>query len=663
MKKYRGIVYILIFIFGILYIHNLTISPELKVKAISKLYMEDVAWNIYFDIGEGFPENPDYTVGTDKDTRFQIELFTDISPQFYEAQGIKIVIKSKERFLLRSLEIYNHGLQVKKYSINDIQQLFVFSPEYLCQMEEPYWIIDASEEAVTMTSTENFIQEFKEAQHIIAPIKQNIYFYFVLLIIIIALSDYFIHRLIYNKKSYGALLYQYKEKLKNAFKLLFRWFTQPEGMPRILLRYIIPGLLVFALLCVTIIVLKSKLYGHCDEHVTRFAIDYYMGKWLPPDSRSRWMAGTFSTMGNARLRESTWFYFIAGKLGWLISGLTHLTTYFRMLNLLMFVLLVTWVLRQKNRKPWMYLCIAINPQIWYLFSYATSDAWDLFWSFVVIYELAEDNSLLRKYIKGVTQERKLAVIQLIFSGLLFSFVFQAKDNYYVILLFSFIILFLELFEYGKGKVGIVIRRYISIVIMCLSFVGIKLLLKQVGVWIFEKSGEEKAANVIKADPLFQVYEGTSRRLRQQGVSFGEMMEKGPLRTLYASMTGTYGSMEYPSGGIYQMIYGIFVLLLLGILFWFLFSYGNKIRKIEILIVIMLWGLMVFMVLWHCWTGDYQPQGRYLLPCFLMIGYLGAKADKKIWSNWLFTLCIFCLTTLSLYSYIFVGMYHMLYKLY
>ena len=89
----------------------------------------------------------------------------------------------------------------------------------------------------------------------------------------------------------------------------------------------------FALACA--MSLFSKHYSHPDETVTRMATDYYLAGWLRPDMNSSMVSGTFSMWGHNRLAESSLYYFLAGKVGWLFREFFYIPTYYRMFNLLL----------------------------------------------------------------------------------------------------------------------------------------------------------------------------------------------------------------------------------------------------------------------------------------------------------------------------------------
>ena len=63
------------------------------------------------------------------------------------------------------------------------------------------------------------------------------------------------------------------------------------------------------------------------------------------------------------------------------------------------------------------------------------------------------------------------------------------------------------------------------------------------------------------------------------------------------------------------------------------------------------GALIGAVLYHCWTVDFQAQGRYLLPLIGMMGIVLYETRRAV-SNLLATICYVWIIGLSFYSYIF-----------
>lgn len=194
------------------------------------------------------------------------------------------------------------------------------------------------------------------------------------------------------------------------------------------------------------------------------ATDYYLAGWLRPDMNSSMVSGTFSMWGHNRLAESSLYYFLAGKVGWLFREFFYIPTYYRMFNLLLLggMLLFCWKRREKHLWPIVALCM--TPQIWYLFSYATSDAWDWFCGFVMVCMILRKE----KYLYGQESIRKLVLNGLIYS-FIFAMILMGKSNYLVLLGIAFVDFLLGWFQHKAQRLSIFI---LYLAILAASF-GIK----------------------------------------------------------------------------------------------------------------------------------------------------------------------------------------------
>lgn len=157
---------------------------------------------------------------------------------------------------------------------------------------------------------------------------------------------------------------------------------------------------LFSLLSLAIVMavfvmsLFSITYGHPDEDETRGSIDYYLAHWGLPDFDDVSLQNAYSNYGTVRLTERSFYYILAGKFGWICKNIFHISAYYRMFNVLLLVLLVAWILAKGRKDKWMFAFLFATPQLWYLFSYATSDAWDIFIGFFVVTEAIREDGLI-----------------------------------------------------------------------------------------------------------------------------------------------------------------------------------------------------------------------------------------------------------------------------
>jgi len=383
--------------------------------------------------------------------------------------------------------------------------------------------------------------------------------------------------------------------------------------------------------------------------VTKKAIDYYLGKWFPPDLRSEGAVGTFSDFGYSRLCEVTWYYLLAGKIGWIISQVIPITTYYRMLNVLLFVIIACICVKYCKKEPWLYLAIGITPQFWYLFSYATSDGWDLFWSFVVMYELAYSESALHKFIEKRSNK---PVMTLLLCGVMFGCVLAAKKNFYIILLFAFIVLLQKLFEGGIENFKPRLIAYIELLGVAFTSVGIL----YIPDFLLYGDLDAKTKVVNKAAKLNKHIEFVVNKkvtLKKEGLSVFEVIkEKAPIQKTFQSSVGNYGWLEFGGPTPYVVLMLILSVIVVAMIAFYLFRKKGWYR-VEAFMLPAFVVLMYAIVVYWCWSGDFQPQGRYTMPIYLIVAYYASRV-KEIFKNKFFITVSLLLGVLSLFSFAFIG---------
>ena len=122
---------------------------------------------------------------------------------------------------------------------------------------------------------------------------------------------------------------------------------------------------------------------HPDEMQTRAAIDYYRTHWIQPDVRSPFVAETVSGYGMTRLSEINLYYPLAGYF----ANLCGFAMSFRALGMAMIAILGCFVLKNIKKDRYLTILFFATPQLWYLFSYATSDAYDYLFAVFAAYEI------------------------------------------------------------------------------------------------------------------------------------------------------------------------------------------------------------------------------------------------------------------------------------
>lgn len=399
---------------------------------------------------------------------------------------------------------------------------------------------------------------------------------------------------------------------------------------------------IIMLLSVVLVVLmssQSRYDMHPDEYVTKAAIDYYLNHWLPPDIRSADIRHTFSNYGYTRLREWTVYYFLAGKIGLIFKELFHYTYYYRVFNFLLYIIMIGIVIYNIKRESWLIMSVALTPQLWYIFSYATSDAWDFFCSFLLIYQAVAKDSILNKALEDKCSCRRKIMACAIF-GILSAFIMMGKKNYYLILLLLFIIFLFKLFRSQKDEQMDLIKKYFLILVF---FGGVLLLRYSINLYHYGFN-EKAIIPQLREEHAHYAYKGSTPKaeqaigllLKSRGITLQEMFhEYGFGIKSYKSFVGLFGYMQYGCSNAYYWIMGCLLTLLLIVVYSFASKKRSVENALEIIFITIIMCLSIIASIYHSWTSDFQPQGRYLFPILICFAYIASKSkpntiiDKRI----------------------------------
>ena len=422
--------------------------------------------------------------------------------------------------------------------------------------------------------------------------------------------------------------------------------------------------LVIALFLVAYMAFHSFDYAHPDENMSKAAVDYYVNHWKPADIRSPEVEDSFSAYGNSRLSEITVYYFLAGKVAWVAKNVLGLNKYYRAFNVLLFAIMVGIYCINGKKNVFLFFMLGLSPQVWYIFSYTTSDAWDYFLSFLILYQLMVEESLFNRAM-GMEFTPK-AVVHLAMSGILYGMLFLGKQNYYFVFVASFLVLlFRLLIKYKKARVQILIKYGIIIFVCFLIYEGAKLTdnvrydghKAEILSEMYEKHVERAKGNN-QEDTREGIWAG--KTMKAQGIAFSEIFSTYDFHGYsYRSYTGTYGWMEYESQVGYYVFMGILYIIIVAGLFGSSLGDGNNEAKL-LFFMLMLLNITVFGAsAWHSWTSDFQPQGRYLFSMNFIIALCGYLYKKEIFYKKITVRAASCLATiLSIYSYLISGIFYL-----
>lgn len=631
-KRIFFVVISILFVISILLALFVPIKPDNKIKIIYSTLTAEMSGKISLisedDIYEqqGEPDDESYRL-------FEITYF--LGNKGIQADNIAFELQYGVReSYIKAIEIYNHNTAVKRFAPTEIVEYFKVGDNESYYFDGPFLVIATEDESPTLIGNERLQSELQSVFSDTKAIRDNLVFY--------SLLWYGAAYVVYLKrKSIIACLRSFWiviKKVISYFQRFVRWGYAHKY-------YIGVGILIIVEAGIFLMAAKSKIYAHIDEHTTKMAIDYYLGRWLKPSLSSSWVAGTFSHYGISRLKEPTWYYLAAGKFGWIITFLTPFTTYYRMLNVFLFGIMIAMTIKHGRQEKWMFFVLLFTPQLWYLFSYATSDAWDLFWGFVITFELIHEESCMNRYFTGRKCNKLLAAV---WCGFLFSNIFLGKRNYYVVLLFAFIILLFRLLPIRKEKIKLTLPRYLCVLATTFAWYQLKLGLDRIGLYMDEAEvviGSQREENSLTA--------------LAASASFAERFhyvfsERNMFSDLFETFTGAYCWHVIWNPKVYTFIIvaGLYVILLILLVY-----YANKCNirdKIEIALMFGSIFISIAAVGWWCMYKEYQPQGRYILPIILVLAYISTKR-KEIYQNRVFQTILLLIGLASLFSFYFVAL--------
>lgn len=523
---------------------------------------------------------------------------------------------------LCSIEFYNHGYLAAKLSPSDIQALFDTS-KWETKVTGRYVDI-AHEGRIQLNANELFCDELTKYPSYNRPLYLNSIFWGC----IIGIGVY----VILYVKSKNVKVCK-KEKLTKAeIVLALGLFT------------------IFAL--AFSMSFLSKHYAHPDETVTRLATDYYLSGWLRPDMDSSMVAGTFSLFGFSRLDEPNLYYLLAGKVGWIFREFFYVRTYYRMFNIMLLAIMLYFCWKKRKNHTWALVALCMTPQIWYLFSYATSDAWDWFCGFVMVYMLLRKEDYLY---------RQESVKRLLLNGFIYALIFAmillGKSNYLALLGVAFVDFLLGWFQYKEERIRIFV---IYLAILAVSF-GLKMGIENMpkarqNVSFVQIQYETKSDITQESSKDYGVQEGKPRK---EGISLFEVAQSA-LGTIFESANGCYMWMSLDSGRAYYMLMALTRVVFLSAMISVIWKNrkGNLYTNIKSIYSVFNYFLMVAVVILYCWAVTFQPQGRYLLLVWLIMGYMCAQY-KDVFDNKAIKGVIAVCMCAGFWSFAYCGVFSML----
>lgn len=439
--------------------------------------------------------------------------------------------------------------------------------------------------------------------------------------------------------------------------LLCRWlyqeFRDASGLQRRTGFLFAAGLLGAVLMCVYT-GLRSPFWLNPDEYDVKAAVNYYFTHFMPPDIRSDIITDSFPVYGTSRHFEWNLFYFYAGKIGQFFADPA---VQMRLFSLILFSVMAGIVLKNIRKHYSFLLILLLTPQVWYIFSYSTSDALDFFAGFLSLYELLEDHSMLNRLLQEPYRRRHLLYYGLL--SILFVHLFWAKASFYPILVFLFLILLIRLLHQEKQERRLLLRKYLILVGLTLGIFVVRYLITDYPYYGFNKLGVVIEVTELRAEygykpstpPIEQAY---SMSFFGKGITLGQLLTQYDFHTnLFRTFAGFFGTYTFGERDWYYLVMGMLYLGLLGWITWCFVKMKDRQKWQEYGAAAFCCFLQYALVVFNSWFIDFQPQGRYLLPVLFFISYLAARTkepekDKVI--RWI----LVCTCLLSLFAFWHVG---------
>lgn len=420
--------------------------------------------------------------------------------------------------------------------------------------------------------------------------------------------------------------------------------------------YVFAFLLAGAFIVALLISLFSNINAHPDEYETWKAITYFQSHWALPDIRNPLVY--FCIYGSTRMTELTLYYFFAGKVTALFAVVHSFAVEFRIFDLLLFAVMIVIAVKHHKDKKSLLFILLLTPQLWYIFSYATSDAFDFFIAFIILFQLIKEDSMLNRFLsKPFT---KKSILYLICVSFLFALQLMSKPNFFTVLLMVFFILLGRLIFEEKEHRKQFLIKCLALLMCSLVFLGLR---ESVDLYhyglnksaIVQQLKEEKAGYQFKpSTPLNEKYE--CMQLHDRNVSLRNMLfTKGFIKYSFRSFVGLYGYFQFHSSDLYYHWIMLLYLALYAIIFYYCIKSGKK-RNIAIFAVMQ--ALVLLSIVLSIYTSlynDFEPQGRYILPALIPMAYC-TTLNKNIFKNVTFNIILFLTCALSLYSFIRFGLF-------
>ena len=495
-----------------------------------------------------------------------------------------------------------------------------------------------------------------------AYVKRHFLFFFTMAVVMLVLLS-FIFFLTPSAKS-CFLKYFYVSPIEPCSYKIIRNGNQHQYF------YFIFSIVAFTLVVVMATVSEFAAYNlHPDEVLHSVSATYYEMYNLPPvvgDPKANFTYEP-AAYGISYINQTGLDYFLTGKFSMLIKSMFNINDFHaqRFFNVCLFFSLCLMIFYSKNCNYIIFFPIIITPQVWYISSYINNDFFPFFIMLILCSQILSSRSL---YNKSLIYDSPIALA--LPTGFLLGILLISKSNYLIFVVFSTSYLFWNTlktnqFRFNRALFFGQAFKVTSLILLCaISVYAIR------SGFDFYQNGFNKnqklqqLANQFAAKGfrpidietnIMQIRGGL--RLKDKGESIQNLLTiRNWFNLSKNSFFGVYGGMRINAPEFYyQCIFFLFCLLIayIGTQSILTFQASNIIFFLGSSLFML---LMILASLYHSWTYDFQPQGRYLLPILGILSFLLHEAREYLNRN-ILCLLISLMFAFSFWSFLFIGIYY------
>lgn len=604
-KVKYGVVIGIIFLLGLMWAVWWPVRQVLSIEVEYAGALPGVWTQIFYrETGEEFTEKN--SIGGDVPEGY---VRYELGRKYSQIESVRIdPSNSEEVFSIKSVRYYINDVKVISYSYDEIANHF--------EIHNASYVLDDTNETLNIVPINNDVNMIATAEHIgemidgMADELEN-------KDIAVRVARVFLFAII------GLVIVLREEKLFAFLDDIFSEKNSCFNVATIIMMFV-------SMITVGIIAFSSELGVHPDEWDVVACLKYGMTHWFPPDIRDADVSSTFSGYGYTKLENGTWYFLLFGKIAWLAQCLFGVIKWFRVPNVLLFLIMGYLYCKNISKKNWLILTSGICVQVWYIFSYTTADAWDFFLSFLILLQLTQEDSLLNRAITLPVNCKN--VLRCLIMGVLFGMLFLGKQVYWAVLLLAFIALLFKLLETNKEQKKVLVFNYCIIIgFFCLT------VLSRYGfdLYHYGVNGAQikEEMEIIYADydknPTTPLEERcTTYHMYENGSKLYELFEEKPdwFKDTYKSFCGLVNDEE--TSEVYFAIVGALYLFMYFCLAHFNMSTKKEIKcKVEFVLLSAIMIINLVASILNSYLVDCQTQGRYLLPIVIVAGYMGYRTPK------------------------------------